>query len=83
MIYNFGDREIDFGLTEEDRNHCAVHRTKMLQWTSPIYMDALSGIDWDKVQVQFPYYSLRCRDCDYRGGDYDRYGKPRLKDKIQ
>lgn len=78
MIYDFGYRKIDFKLTEQDTLHSLDHRTKMQEWSGPLGpMNALNGVDWDKVQRGFPFYSFRCRDCNYHGDDYNQYGEKR------
>ena len=77
MIYDFGYREIDFNLSDKDLDHALLHKTRMKEWTGPIFMDALSGVGWDKVLRNFPFYSLRCRDCKYIGDDYEENGGQR------
>lgn len=79
MIYTFdnGKRSIDFDLTPADKGHMSNHSSRMQEWHSPGIMNALSGVDWDKVQKNFPFYSLHCTDCNYRGSDYQSNGQPR------
>ncbi len=77
MEYDFGYKVIDFKLTKEDFEHAITHKTRMIEWTGPIGGDCLSGVDWDKINKQFPYYSFKCRECDYKGSDYNLVGNKR------
>ena len=56
----------------------AVHRLRAQEWSGPLAMNALNGVNWDRVLQNFPYYSLRCSECDYHGDDYDRYGTVKM-----
>mgnify|MGYP001586057499 CR=1 FL=1 len=76
--YDFGYTKKTFDLSERDAEHIGSgHKTKMREWDGPISRDALSGVDWDKVNKGFPFYSLRCRDCDYKGDNYNQDGSIR------
>lgn len=77
MTYDFSYKSIDFSLAPDDLSHAVQHKTKMREWSGPLGGDALSGVDWDKVRSIFPYYSLRCSECNYMGGDYESNGQPR------
>jgi hypothetical protein len=76
LDYTFDNRtrHISFELTDDDAFHAAIHTTRMQEWTGPLIMNVLSGVDWDKVQRNFPFYSFRCSDCDYHGSDYNDAG---------
>lgn len=79
MMYDFvfPHSTKQFDLTENDVSHAKLHKTKMVEWSDPRGGDALSGVDWDKINRSFPYYSLRCRDCDFNGSNYESDGQPR------
>ena len=83
MKYDFKYKKIDFQLTSEDLAHALEHRSKMQEWAGPLSSfiggDALNGVDYDKLQKHFPFYSFRCRDCNYHGSDYEETGELRSK----
>jgi hypothetical protein len=78
LDFDFRYTTKSFDLSERDTAHYSEHnRFRMHEWSGPLSMNALNGVNWDKVLSNFPYYSLKCRTCDYVGDDYDKYGQPR------
>ena len=78
LDFDFRYKTIAFNLSEADTEHWTDgHRLRMQEWSGPLSMNALSGVNWDKVLSNFPYYSLRCRDCKYLGDDYNTHGELR------
>jgi len=73
-----GERILSFDLSAKDSEHIAVHRLRAQEWSGPLVMNALNGVNWDNLLQNFPHYSLRCSECDYCGDDYDRYGTVKM-----
>ncbi len=79
MKYNFGYKETEFELSVKDHKHIEQgHKTAMKTWEQPISMDALSGVNYDKLLKKFPFHTFYCRDCKENGDDYETDGKQRI-----
>ena len=71
-------RKIMFELSIDDlKCWWAEHKLKMVEWNGPLFMDALSGVNWDEVQKGFPYYTLKCGTCDKTLNSYNKDGTPK------
>ena len=70
--FDFGYKKIIFDLTQKDFDHFGTgHKVKMIEWERPISNSAFIS---DEVLFSFPFYSFKCRECDYKGSDYDKHG---------
>ena len=78
MKYTFSNGVKDFKLTIQDHKCIEQgHMTSMRTWEQPMSMNALSGVDWDRVLKSFPFHTFYCKDCSKGGSDYEINGEPR------
>jgi len=72
------DRKITFNISQKDMDHFGItgHRMKMQEWVRPLSNSAYIS---EEVYQSFPFYTLKCRDCDFKGDDYNKDGSLRNK----